>query len=68
MEIVLGILLGFLAGMVLCVRFVRQEIAAKLGPRLDDIERQVHSLRQEVALDSATRMAAMGRRLDEGGR
>lgn len=67
MEIFLGVLLGFLAGLVLCARFVRQEITARLGPRLEHIERQLHSLRQEVSLDTATRMAALGKRLDEGG-
>ena len=65
MEIFLGVLMGFLAGMLLCAKFLRQEIAANIGPRLAHIEQQLQTLRTEVHLDSATRLAALSGRLEE---
>ena len=65
MGIFLGVLMGFLAGMLLCAKFLRQEIAANIGPRLAHIEQQLQTLRTEVHLDSATRFAALSERLEE---
>jgi hypothetical protein len=61
-EIFLGVLMGFLAGMFLCARYLRQEIAANIGPRLVRIERQLEILEAEMRLDAATRLAALGER------
>jgi len=65
MEIFVGVLMGFLAGMMLCAKYLRQEIAAKIGPRLEHIELQLQNLQAEVNLDAATRLAALSERLDE---
>ena len=51
-----GTLLGALAGGVLCVRYLRQEIAANIGPRLQHIESLLHTLQAELHLDIATRL------------
>ena len=72
MEIFLGVLLGFLAGMLLSAKFLRQEIAANIGPRLDNIEqkfeymdRQMKILLAELHLDSITRLTALNKRSQE---
>jgi hypothetical protein len=64
-EIFLGVLLGFLAGMFLCARYLRQEIAANIGPRLVSIERQLEILQAEMRLDAATRLASISERLED---
>jgi hypothetical protein len=58
-EIFLGVLLGLLAGMFLCARYLRQEISANVGPRLAHIERQLETLQTEVNLDATTRLATL---------
>lgn len=63
MEVFLGVLLGLLAGMFLCARYLRQEIAANIGPRLLRIERQLETLQAELDLDAATRLATLSERL-----
>lgn len=65
MEIFLGVLIGFLAGMFLCARYLRQEIAANIGPRLVRIERQLEALQTEMRLDAVTRLASMSERLED---
>jgi hypothetical protein len=64
MEIFLGVLLGFLPGMLLCAKYLRREIAANIGPRLGHIERQLETLRAEVNLDATTRLAILSERFD----
>jgi hypothetical protein len=64
-QIFLGVLLGFLAGMFLSARYLRQEIAANIGPRLAHIERQLEILQGEVNLDMATRIATLSESLQE---
>jgi hypothetical protein len=64
LEIFLGVLLGFLVGMLLCARYLRQEIAANIGPRLARIERQLEVLQAEVNLDASTRIAMLNDRLE----
>jgi uncharacterized protein YneF (UPF0154 family) len=62
MEIVLAILMGFLAGMLACARYLRQEIAANIGPRLAHVEQLLRTLLAESRLDSVERLR---KRLDE---
>jgi hypothetical protein len=45
-----GVLLGALFGATLCVRYLRQEIAANVGPRLRQIQLQLDSLQAELNL------------------
>lgn len=64
MAILVGVLMGLLGGMAICARFLRQEIAANIGPRLRRIERQLECLQAEIALDTETRLAALRDRLE----
>jgi len=45
-----GVQLGALFGATLCVRYLRQEIAANVGPRLRQIQLQLDSLQAELNL------------------
>jgi hypothetical protein len=63
-ETLLGVLMGVLAGMFLSARYLRQEIAANIGPRLAHIERQLEILRSELNFDAATRLARLDERLE----
>lgn len=65
METLLGVLMGVLAGMFLSARYLRQEIAANIGPRLARIERQLEILQSEINLDAATRLARLSERLED---
>lgn len=65
MGIVLGSVISFMAGVVLCAKFMRHEIAGMLEPRLKHIEDQLHNLREETNLDAATRLAALSRFLED---
>lgn len=62
MEIFLAVLIGFLAGLAATARYLRQEIAANIGPRLDHIEQLLRTLLAEARLDSIDRIK---RHLDE---
>jgi hypothetical protein len=65
MEIVLGVLMGFMTGVVLCAKFLRHEIAGMLESRLEHIEQQLHNLREETNLDAATRLATLSNLLED---
>jgi hypothetical protein len=65
MEIVLGVVMGFMAGVVLCAKFLRHEIAGMVEPRLEHIEQQLQILREETNLDAATRLATLSKLLDD---
>jgi hypothetical protein len=65
MEIVLGVVMGFMAGVVLCAKFLRHEIAGMVEPRLEHIEQQLQILREETNLDAATRLATLSNLLDD---
>ena len=65
MEIVLGVVMGFMAGVVLCAKFLRHEIAGMVEPRLEHIEQQLQILREETNLDAATRLAMLSKLLDD---
>jgi uncharacterized membrane-anchored protein YhcB (DUF1043 family) len=67
MAILLGVLIGLLIGAALCVRYLRQEVAANIGPRLRHIEQQIETLRAELSLATEVRLAALSKRLDQGG-
>jgi hypothetical protein len=65
MDVVLGLLAGLIVGMFTCTRYLRQEIAANIGPRLTHIERQLETLHAEVNLDAITRLTALNERLED---
>jgi hypothetical protein len=52
-----GILLGVLAGGTLCVRYLRREISADIGPTLRRMQRQLDGLEAAVNLALMTRYA-----------
>jgi hypothetical protein len=57
---VLGALIGILAGGALCVRYLRQEIAGDIGPRLRRLQTQLDSLESAINLVLMTRYAEIG--------
>jgi hypothetical protein len=59
----LGALVGLLAGALLCIRFIRQEVAADIGPRLRRIQVQLDALEAEVGLVIGTRYAEVSAHL-----
>ncbi len=54
---IVGTLLGVLAGGTLCVRYLRSEISADIGPRLRRMQRQLDGLETAVNLALMTRYA-----------
>jgi hypothetical protein len=65
MEVVLGVVMGFMTGIVVCAKYLRHEFAGMLEPRLKHIEEQLHNLREEVNLDAATRLAELSKVLED---
>jgi hypothetical protein len=60
-----GSLLGLLLGALLCIRFVRQEVAGDIGPRLRRIQGQLDMLEAEVTLALGTRYAELATQLGQ---
>ena len=56
----LGALLGVLIGGAMCVRYLRHEIAADIGPRLRRLQMQLDSLESAINLVVMTRYAEIG--------
>jgi hypothetical protein len=50
-----GILLGTLVGGAICVHYLRQEIAARIGPTLRTMQLQLSNLESAVTLAIAAR-------------
>ena len=63
MWFLLGTLLGVLAGCLVCVRYLRREIAADIGPRLQRIQLQLDNLETGLNLALVTRYADLTGRL-----
>ena len=61
----LGSLLGLLGGALLCVRFVRQEVAADLGPRLQRIQGQLDAVEAQLTLAVGARYAELSAQLSQ---
>ena len=59
----LGALIGMLAGGALCVRYLRQEIAADIGPRLRRLQLQLDGLESTLNLVLVTRYSEIGSQL-----
>lgn len=66
MFILLGLLIGLVIGAAACARYLRQEVAANIGPRLRNIELQLDTLRSEVNLATELRLASLNKRIDPG--
>jgi hypothetical protein len=62
MILLMAALIGMLAGGAVCVRYLRQEIAGDIGPRLRRLQLQLDNLEAEINLALATRLAELSRR------
>ena len=54
-----GALLGLLMGGALCVRYIRQEVAADIGPKLKHVQLQLDNIQTELTLANTTRYAEL---------
>lgn len=54
-----GALLGVLAGGALCVRYLRREVAADIGPKLKRVQLQLDNIETELNLAIVTRHAEL---------
>jgi hypothetical protein len=61
----LGALVGLLMGAMMCIRFIRQEVAGDIGPRLRRIQVQLDALEAEVGLAIGTRYAEVTAHLSQ---
>jgi len=64
--ILLGLLTGLLIGALASARYLRQEIAANIGPRLRRIELQLDTMQAELNLATEARLAALRGHVDQG--
>lgn len=60
-----GALFGLLSGALLCIRYIRQEVAADIGPRLRRIQLQLETLEAEVGLAIGTRYNELSGQLSQ---
>jgi hypothetical protein len=58
----LGALLGVLVGGIFCVRYLQQEIAANVGPRLRRMQAQLDNVETAVNLALVTRYTELSQR------
>jgi hypothetical protein len=62
MTFFVGALLGILAGGAVCTRYLRQEVAAEIRPRLRRIQSQLENVEAEINLVMATQLAELTKR------
>jgi hypothetical protein len=60
---IVGGLLGVLTGAMLCVRYLRREIADDIGPKLRRVQLQLDSIESALNLAIMTRYAELSSRL-----
>jgi hypothetical protein len=58
----LGMLLGVLLGGTLCVTYLRQEIAASIGPKLKRVELQLDTIESQLNLAVMAKYAELSAR------
>lgn len=58
-----GALLGVLVGGIFCVRYLRHEVAANIGPSMRRMNAQLDNLETAVNLALVTRYAELSQRL-----
>lgn len=61
----LGALLGVLVGGMMCVRYLRHEVAANIGPSVRRMRAQLDNLETAVNLALVTRYAELSRRFPQ---
>jgi hypothetical protein len=57
-----GALLGVLIGGAICVRYLRQEVAGDIGPKLRRMQLQLDNLESAINLALVTRHTELGNR------
>jgi hypothetical protein len=62
MIFLVGALLGTLGGALFCIRYLRHEIAADIGPKLGRIQAQLDNIEAEINLALVTRITELGER------
>jgi hypothetical protein len=60
-----GALLGVLVGGAVCVRYLRQEVAANIGPSMRQMRSQLDNLETAVNLALVTQYAELSRRFPQ---
>jgi hypothetical protein len=63
LNFLLGALLGLLVGGMFCVRYLRHEVAADIGPSMRRMQAQLDNLETALNLALVTRYAELGQRL-----
>jgi len=58
-----GVQLGVLLGAMLCIRYLRREIAADIGPRLKQMQVQLDNLESALNLAVVSHFAELSERL-----
>jgi hypothetical protein len=66
MIVLVAALVGIVTGGAVCIRYLRQAIAADIGPRLRRIQLQLDNLEAEINLAMATRLTELSRRYGQG--
>ncbi|MGZ4432140.1 MAG: hypothetical protein ACXVW7_00680 [Trebonia sp.] len=60
---VIGLQLGVLVGAVFCIRYLRRELSAEIGPRLRRMQAQLDSLEAALNLAVLSHYAELSERL-----
>lgn len=60
---VMGLQLGVLIGAVFCIRYLRQELSAEIGPKLRQVQAQLDSLETALNLAVLSRYTELSERL-----
>lgn len=60
---VMGLQLGVLIGAVFCIRYLRQELSAEIGPKLKQVQAQLDSLEAALNLAVLSRYTELSDRL-----
>lgn len=63
-----GSLFGLLLGALLCIRFVRQEVAGDLGPKIRQIQGQLNVIEAELTYAVSSRYAEFNAQLTHDSR
>ncbi len=60
---VIGLQLGVLIGAAFCIRYLRRELSAEIGPKLKQMQAQLDTLESALNLAVLTHYAELGDRL-----
>lgn len=63
LNFLIGLQLGVLIGAVFCIRYLRQELSADIGPKLKRMQAQLDSLETALNLAVLSRYAELSERL-----